>query len=317
MQSDRKRLALAQSRRGAIGRVEPRHEAAELRVLAVAQDERLRHRVAERSDADLQRAPIGHSAGGVEAGGIFRKPDRLARRSDQGEVGARSLQHQVEFARGNVRVAGHERELGIDLAYHQKVGNSPFAAGQRVEREIGIAAQAEAGFAAAYLLCDELGDHIYPAIEQIAEHVGIIGADVITLGGGHGKPRPCLEEELINFDVGREVVAVKRDGISEIGITAEQPLCHGLNESPLELGPAARPLQRERGEDAQPDRGIRRRARKQRIGDVIGFAESQRQRQHDVLAHTGDDRCDETIGIFERNRRAAVTRHVGRSAWSS
>ena len=49
------------------------------------QDQRLRDRVAERADADLQRAAVRHDARGVQAGGIFGEPDRLARRREQAE----------------------------------------------------------------------------------------------------------------------------------------------------------------------------------------------------------------------------------------
>ncbi len=125
---DGERRALAQSRRRPIGGIEPRQHAAKVGVPPVPQDERLRHRVAERSDAELQRAAIGHRARDVQAGGVFGEVDRLARRRKQRKLGWRALQHQIEFVGRDVGVARHERQLGIDLPDEQEVGLPALAA---------------------------------------------------------------------------------------------------------------------------------------------------------------------------------------------
>ena len=73
----------------------------------------------------------------------------LARRGEQGKVGRRPLQQKVEFALGQIAVAGHERQLGIDLPDEQKVALPARARRQQIEREVRVAAQAQARLAAA------------------------------------------------------------------------------------------------------------------------------------------------------------------------
>jgi hypothetical protein len=100
---------------------------------------------------------------------------------------------------------------------------------------------------------------------------------------------------------------VHRERIGELGIAGEHAIDDRLEEAPFEVALAARLLQRERGEDAQIDRGIRGRAREQRVGDVIGLAEAERQRQHDILADALDDRVGQAIRIFERDGRPSIS----------
>ena len=168
VQAGLERRALAQARGRAVGRIEPRRDVAKLRVVPVTQDQRLRHRVAERADAELQRAAVGDRARDVEADGVFGQIDRLARRREQGEVGRRALEQEVELAFRDLGVARHERQLGIDLPDEQKIAAPARAVGEQVEREVGIAAQAEAR-RAARALGDELRDHVDAAVEHVAK----------------------------------------------------------------------------------------------------------------------------------------------------
>ena len=78
----------------------------------------------------------------------------------------------------------------------------------------------------------------------------------------------------------------------------------------LERAAAARLLQRERGEDAQADRAIGRRSGEQRVGDVVGLAESERQRQHDRLADARHDGVGQAIGGIELRRRVSPKTHA-------
>jgi len=301
VEAELERRALAQTRRRAIGGIEPRRESAEVRVAPVPQDERLRHRVAERSDAELQGAAVGHRARHVQARGVVGELDGLARRRKQAKIRGRAFQHQVEFTRGNVAVAGHERQLGIDLPDEEKVALLARAARKQIEREIGVAAQTEAGLAAAHALGDELRHHVDAAVEHVAQRMGVVGADVALLRGGDAEPRAGREEELVDLDVRRQRARVQRQRVSELGIAGEDAVRDRLQEAPFEVALAARLLQGERGEDAQLDRGIGDRAREQRVGDVIGLAEAERHRQLDIFADAFDDRVGHPIRIFERD----------------
>ena len=91
----------------------------------MAQDQRLRHGVAERADADLQRAAVGNGARGVQAGGIVGKLDRLARRREQRKVGRRAVEQQSNSSAGDGRVARHERQFGVDLRRRTEIRRVP------------------------------------------------------------------------------------------------------------------------------------------------------------------------------------------------
>src|SRR5262249_13509686 len=147
VKTGRERRALAQLRGHAIAGIEPRRELTEFRVVPVPQDERLRHRVTEQADAQLQRAAVGDDARHVEPDRVFGKIDGLARRREQGKVGCRALQEEVEFVRSNIAVAGHEGQLRIDLAHEDEIALAARAAAQEIEREVRIAAQTQARLA--------------------------------------------------------------------------------------------------------------------------------------------------------------------------
>jgi len=310
VEAELERRALAQTRGRAIAGIEPRRERAKVRVAPMPQDERVRHRVAERSDAELQGAAVGHRARHVHPGGVVGELDGLARRREQAKVRGRAFQHQVEFARGDVAVAGHERQLRIDLSDEEKVALLARAAREQIEREVGVAAEAETSLAAAHALGDELRHHVDAAVEHVPQRVGVVGADVALLRGGDAEPRAGREEELVDLDVRRQRARVQRERVVELGIAGEHAVRDRLEKAPFEVALAARLLQGERGEDAQLDRGIGGRALKQRVGDVIGLAEAERHRQLDIFADAFDDRVGHTIRIFERDGRAATTCQV-------
>src|SRR5581483_9741945 len=63
--------------------------------------------------------------------------------------------------------------------------------------------------------------------------------------------------------------------------------------------------QRQRSEDRELDVRVGGRSRKQRVDNVIGLAEPERQAKHDALADAGNDRLRNRAGIREdlRHRR--------------
>src|SRR5262249_61401442 len=98
----------------------------------------------------------------------------------------------------------------------------------------------------------------------------------MRLVGSDTEPRPGLKEEFVDLDVAGERACMQRGGIGELGIAAKDAPGKRGDKTSLELIPAARLLQRQRGEDAQANRGVAGRARKQRVGDVIGLAQAER-----------------------------------------
>ena len=140
--------------------------------------------------------------------------------------------------------------------------------------------------------------------------MGVVGGDVALLRGGDAEAGAGLEEEFIDDDVRRERARTQRLGIGELGITREHASCEWLQEAPLKARPAAWRLQCQRGEDMESDRRVGRRAREQGVGDVVGLAEAERQRQHDVFADAGDDGVGDAIRIVEPVGAAVVALHV-------
>ena len=70
-----------------------------LRVVAMANDQPLRQRIADLADADLQRAAVAHQTRGVKADGVFGVGDRLRRRREQRKFGGGTVEHRAEFVR--------------------------------------------------------------------------------------------------------------------------------------------------------------------------------------------------------------------------
>ena len=121
----------------------------------------------------------------------------------------------------NVGVTRHERQLGIELPGEQEIALSALAAGEQIEREIRIAAQAVAGLVTG-APGDELRHHVDAPFDDIAQRLRVVGRDVVSLRGGNAQPRAGLEEELVDLDIGREPVGALGDGVSELGIAGEQ-----------------------------------------------------------------------------------------------
>src|SRR6516225_6984627 len=185
-----------------------------------------------------------------------------ARHASRSKIRGQTFQHQVELARRDVAVAGHERQLRIDLTDEEKVARLARAARQQIEREVGVAAQAETRLARTLTLGDELRHHVDATVEHVAQRMGVVGADVTLLRGGDAEPRAGLEEEFVDLDVRRQRARVQRERIGELGIAGEHAVDDRLEEAPFEIAFAARLLQGQRGEDAQIDRRIRGRALK-------------------------------------------------------
>ena len=130
---------------------------AKLGIAAVAQDQRLRHRIAERADADLQRAAVDDRARRMQAGGIFGEIDRLARRREQRKIGLRALQHRSRIRRPADRASpGMNGSSELTWPANRKSHAPAAARAEQIEREVGIAAQAEARLAVAHALRDQL-----------------------------------------------------------------------------------------------------------------------------------------------------------------
>ena len=115
----------------------------------------------------------------------------------------------------------------------------------------------------------------------------------------HVQPPSRQEEKLDHLDIGRQRTRMQRIGISEIGIAAEQSLDHWRDEAPLKQIRRLRFFQRQRGKQGQADRAVGGGARVERVDDVIGLAEPERQSHHQVGPDIADDILRNVIGVGE------------------
>src|SRR6266849_6666377 len=165
----------------------------------MAQNKRLRHRIAQRSDAELQRSTIRNGTRDVQASGVFGETDGFARRSEQWKVGLFCVEEIIEFACGQVSLARHERQFAVDLSNEEKRGFAAPALREQVKRNVGVATEAAARLAVTYALGDQLPDDIRAAIEHITQGVGVIGRNVVLLGRCLAKAASCQKEKLIDL----------------------------------------------------------------------------------------------------------------------
>ena len=275
----------------------------ELGIVTLPQDQGLRHRLAQCADADLQRTAVRHQARGVQARRVIGKRHRFARRRKQRKVGRGTLKQHVEFAGADGRVAGHERQFGIHLANKQKIDATLVTQRQQIDRQVWITAQTVGSGGLFGAMRYQLANHVDAAVEHALQRLRIVGRDILLLRIRRVQPLAGLEEELVDFDVGRHFAGADRGGVIERRIPGEHTLRNRIEKAMLKLAFRVRWGQRERGEDGEPDRRIDRGLGVQRIDDVIGLAEAERQREHDRLADFLDDGVGDPRRIVEQRRR--------------
>ena len=93
---------------------------------------------------------------------------------------------------------------------------------------------------------------------------------------------------------------MQRVGVGKIRIAAEQPVDHGGDETPFQQIVRFRLFQRQRGKERQLDGAVGGGAGVQRIDDVIGLAETERQADHEVGSDVADDVLRDRFGVGEQ-----------------
>ncbi len=131
--------------------------------------------------------------------------------------------------------------------------------------------------------------------------MGVIGGNIVLLRDRHVHPAPGQEEELDDADVRRQLAVAQRLGIGEIGITAKEPVDHRCDEARLQQVAGFRLLQRQRREEGEFDGTVGCGARIERVDDVIGLAEPERQADHELVADVADDLLRNRIRIAEHH----------------
>lgn len=240
-------------------------------------------RVAHRADAYLQRTPVAHQRTRVQANEMILKTDGHVRRGKQRAV-VLGVDQQVEGIDVDFGIAGHIRQIGVDLADQQNGFPGVAALGdhrQQVEGDVRVAAQAQAirMFAAAG---EQLRHQVQAGGVDVAGGVAVVAADVILLGRGAVEQAAGLHEELFDADVGGQAVAVQVGEEIEFRVITEDALDEGFDKAFLQAITQRRAAEAQRGVDRQLPLGQAFDPPVQRVDEVIGFAQPQRHAHVDM-----------------------------------
>ncbi|KAH2811748.1 hypothetical protein KXV85_005258, partial [Aspergillus fumigatus] len=148
-----------------------------------------------------------------------------------------------------------------------------------------------------HALCDELQHDIETAFQKIAGGMGVVRGNIVLLRERHAQPPARQEEEFQHLNIRRQPPGTQRRDVGKVRIAAEQPLEQRPAEARFEQACRPRLLQGQRREQRKLDGGIGRRAGIERIDDVVGLAEPERQAHHEVLADVADDFIDDRVGF--------------------
>jgi hypothetical protein len=279
-----------------VGGTEPGNDLPKTGVVAVAQDQRIGHRVADGADADLERAAIGDQSRRVNAGGMIRQADRPFRYAEQREAFA-VAQHVVELGRVDLRITAHPGHFVVHFGDEPERGPPVPARLEQRQGDIGIAAEIELSVVGFLFFSNELSDDIHIRIEDVTEHVGIVRGNMVLLCRRHAQPLAGRQEELTHLDVVRHVAAAHVGGVVQGHVFCEQPLGDRLDETAFQFAAPFRRVERQRGENGQRHRAVDARAPIDRIHQGIRLADAERQRQHDPPAGFPDDGLGQRIGV--------------------
>jgi hypothetical protein len=115
-----------------------------------------------------------------------------------------------------------------------------------------------------------------------------------------------FEEEFQDPDVRGHRAGAHGGQEIELRVVAEQPLGEWLDEPPLEVARAFGLAQAERGDDGQIERRVRAGAAEEFVGDEIGIADAERQRQHHLPADAPQRFLDDFPDVIKHLRHAAT-----------
>ena len=265
--------------------------------MAVTHDQGLRDRVTERADPDLQGAAVGDQAGGVQTDRVVGRADLVVGRAEQGVGADRVRHHHIVEVGLDLRAIWHEGHLAVDDADLQQGFTGLAHAFDHLADHVGVAGQTQAQVLALALGGHRLGDHVHALHRHVPRHEGVVGGDVVVLGGLVADVVPGLHEELAHLDVRRQRMGAQVHGVLQIGIVGEDAFDQRLQEVLFQVALALGPDQRQRGDDAQFACRVLLDAPVQRIHERIGLADGQRNAQNDV---TGDGVKYVVDGRFDR-----------------
>ncbi|MNI16907.1 hypothetical protein D3C73_702570 [compost metagenome] len=156
----------------------------------------------------------------------------------------------------------------------------------QVERDVRVAAQAQA-----IRMVSMTGDHLRYQVQaggiDVPRSVAVVAADVILLGSDAVQQAAGLHEELLDVDVGRQIVLAQARQEIQLRVVTKHALDKGLKEALLQPIAQRWPAQAKGGIDRQPSLGQLRYPLVQRVDEWVGFAQPQRQAHVDMRRQPG------------------------------
>ena len=138
--------------------------------------------------------------------------------------------------------------------------------------------------------------------DEVAHDMAVVGAHILTLRRGDIHPRTRRKEELVDVNIGGDLVPTLIPQPGHFRIAGEQPVVDGFQKTPFQIASRFGSLKRQGGHDRQLQAGIGLRALIETVDQGDGFAQTQRSRQHDPTTHAGERVVYQNICISESCR---------------
>ncbi len=197
------------------------------------------------------------------------------------------LKKRIKRVGAHRRRPEHEWHLAVDLADHDQLpACQPLRRQyvQQIDRDIGVRSQTVFRAALDAALGNELADDVDAVGGNIARHVRVVAADIVTLRMRHIEQRAGIQKKFHDLHVVGHAAAVQIGHIVERHAGAEQPCHQRFQKAALEFAFPLRCAQAQCREYFQGKGSIAPRAPIELIGERIRLAHTQRQRQHNVRA---------------------------------
>ena len=276
-------------------------EPAECLVPRLPEDERLRERIGEGPDAELDGAAILDERCGVDRRGVILKGNGLLRRSEQRELECGAFENVIERRAGKFRFALHVGHRAVHLS-DDREWRAAFAALKHRRKdfkaEVGVRGQAISRRVALSALCDELPEDIHAKRQEVLRGIGVIKARVALLGQRTVQEGACLKEEIVHFDVGRELAALQRCGVFEIGELPEDALDQRTGEPAFEIALEHGLHEAERREYRERYGLVPNGPPVKSVDEMVRLADRDGHGEHDLAANLRQHRFDAGFGVI-------------------
>ena len=281
-----------------------------VRVVALAQLQRVHQCIRQRADTDLQGSTIAHQGARVQAQGELDHVHRFARQGEQCLPAGAIVQHDIEEIRVDFRLVADERQVRMHHADHQR----PRRAGrgdaiQQIGSHIRIARETVALASAFSAHRDQLREQVDSGTDQIACDMGVVHADVVALGLRDTEHGAGLQIELMHADVLGQRIGVLCCNVIQVRIIrAEVPGKKRLKKPPLQFALRVRPRQRQCCIQSHAQAGIRGDAPVKRIEQHVRLAQAQRHRHAQIAVRMLEHALDAGFDILNKRSLPAHSR---------